>query len=97
MISFKTFFIKADGVYWLPRPTSWIGGWARNRWFNRIMKSKSKIASPEFWDTLQDSYDIMKLVEKDGIVLTLCEERAEFDGAGVYLMPSPSEEPKEQP
>ena len=76
----ETFFIKANGIYWLPRPTSWLGGWARSRWFNRAMKTQSKIVSPEFWDILQDSHDIMKLVEKDGIILTLYEEAAEFAG-----------------
>ena len=91
MTSYETFFIKANGFYWLPRPTSWLGGWARNRWFNRVMKSKSKIASYELWNSLRDSHDVMRLIEKDGIVLTLHEEQAEFDGAGTYLTWPPSE------
>ena len=60
------------------------------------MKSKSKIASPGFWNTLQNTHDVMRLVEKDGVVLTLCEERAEFDGAGTYLTWPPTEELKDQ-
>ena len=91
----ETLFIKADKIYYLPRPTSWLGGWARNLWFDRVMKSKSKIASPDFWNTLQDTHDVMKLIEKDGVVLTLCEERAEFDGAGTYLTWPPTEELKD--
>mgnify|MGYP003658904158 CR=1 FL=1 len=72
----ETLFIKADKIYYLPRPTSWLGGWARNLWFDRAMKSKSKIASPGVWNTL-------------------CEERAEFDGAGTYLTWPPTEELKD--
>ncbi len=66
----ETLFIEADGNYWLPKPSIWLGGWARTTWFNKHMNVESKIASHQIWGQLKHEHPLRKLVEKDGIFLT---------------------------
>jgi len=82
-----TRFIKANDTYWLPRPTSWLGGWARSIWFKRVMQTQDvHIASPDIWDQLIENHQVMVVSESDGTIdVSASHDRIEFDGAGVYL------------
>ena len=53
----------------VPRPTSWIGGWARHQWLKKYFGQKCSIASPEFWKVL---------IERHGQPKTLIEESGTF-------------------
>ena len=35
----------------VPRPTSFFGGWARHQWLKSYFKKECSIASPDFWET----------------------------------------------
>ena len=60
----ETSFIKDmnEDIY-LPRPTSWLSGWMRHKWFSHLTESSPSIASPDFWKQLSGMYTVMKLVE----------------------------------
>ena len=51
------------GTLYLPRPTSWIGGWARHMWFSHCMNKKPAIASPELYKELSERYGECQLIE----------------------------------
>ena len=53
----------------VPRPTSWLGGWARHQWLKSYFKQECSIASPEFWNVL---------VERHGEPKVLIEENGKF-------------------
>ena len=51
----------------VPRPTSWLGGWARHQWLKSYFKQECSIASPEFWNTLIERHgEPSILIEEDG-------------------------------
>ena len=51
----------------VPRPTSFFGGWARHQWLKRHFSQKCSIASPEFWKVLIERHgDPKVLIEEDG-------------------------------
>lgn len=60
----ETPFIKDmnEDIY-LPRPTSWLSGWMRHKWFSHLTESSPSIASPEYWSVLSKNNKIKKLVE----------------------------------
>lgn len=47
--------IERDGNLYVPRPTSWIGGWARHLFLERKLNRKVSIASPELWAELEST------------------------------------------
>jgi len=64
MIKRQTEYIEdAKGVVYLPRPTNWLSGWLRSRWFKHHTQANSVIASPDTWSTLQRLYIIRTLTE----------------------------------
>tara|TARA_R110000737_G_scaffold317012_2_gene327520 strand:+ start:756 stop:1049 length:294 start_codon:yes stop_codon:yes gene_type:complete len=64
-----TQFIKVSDKYWLSKPTSWCGGWARSIWFKRSMQTQNvHIASKDFWDQLAENHQVMVLSESDGVI-----------------------------
>jgi len=64
MIKRQTEYIEdAKGVVYLPRPTNWLSGWLRSRWFKHHTQASSVIASPDTWSTLQRLYIIRTLTE----------------------------------
>lgn len=67
----STQFVKdGRGVYYLPRPTSWLSGWARRRWFEQYIGA-AHIASPPMWEELVKKWSVFTLTEyEDGVVLT---------------------------
>lgn len=82
-----TRFIKANNAYWLPRPTSWMGGWARSIWFKRSMQTKDVyIAGEDTWDKLIEDHQVLVLSDCDGEVsVSTSNDTIEFDGAGAYI------------
>ena len=53
----------------VPRPTSFFGGWARHQWLKSYFKRECSIVNPEFWEVL---------IERHGRPKTLIEESGEF-------------------
>lgn len=58
-------FIRAEGRIWVPRPSSWLGGWARHSWLKRYFGESSplSIASPEQWVRLYNNNEVFVLSE----------------------------------
>lgn len=57
-----------DQLY-LPRPSSWIGGWARHLWFEHCVGEKPSIASPELYSELSSRFGECQLIEyKMGLI-----------------------------
>lgn len=54
---------------WVPRPTSFFGGWARHQWLKGYFKQECAIASPDTWAVL---------VERHGQPKILIEENENF-------------------
>ena len=55
------------GRVYFQRPTNWLSGWLRSRWFKHLTHQKSSIASPEYWKTLLRLYIVRTLTEyEDG-------------------------------
>ena len=52
------------GDYYVERPTSWIGGWARHLMLRRILTFKVTIASPDFWNLIEDESRVV-IVEQN--------------------------------
>jgi len=50
----QALFIKAEGRIWVPQPSSWLGGWARQRWLEQHFGKEAplSIASPDTWARL---------------------------------------------
>lgn len=67
----STLFVKdGGGRYYLPRPSSWLGGMARHAWFQHYV-GKATLASPGVWDRLVKEWGVFTLTEyEDGTVLT---------------------------
>jgi len=60
---------------WVPRPTSWLGGWARHQWLKKYFGQECSIASPEWWQVLTDRHGSPKtLIEEDGVYRVESEE-----------------------
>jgi len=60
-------FIKAEGRIWVPRPNSWLGGWARHGWLKRHFGKDAplSIACPETWaDLVVSGRPIRILIEE---------------------------------
>ena len=52
---------------YLPRPTGWLSGWMRHRWFQDKTGVTPSIASPDYWNSLRETYVTSRLVEyEDG-------------------------------
>ena len=61
-----------SGKLYLPRPSTWLGGWARHMWFERCVGKKPSIASPDLHDELKERFGECELVEyEDGIISVL--------------------------
>ena len=54
---------------YVPRPSSFFGGWARHSWLKDYFGQECSIASPDFWNTL---------IERHGEPSILIEEDGEF-------------------
>jgi len=53
---------------WVPRPTSWLGGWARHGWLKKHFNpTQLFIASPEGWARLCENNDVMILTEEEEV------------------------------
>ena len=51
----------------VPRPTSYFGGWARHQWLKKYFDQKCSIASPDFWKVLVKQHGKpKKLIEESG-------------------------------
>lgn len=51
---------------WVPRPTSFFGGWARHQWLKGYFKQECAIASPELWAVLIERHGVPKLIVEEG-------------------------------
>ena len=62
----RTSFIEAEGRIWVPRPSSWLGGWARHSWLKRHFGKDSplSIACPETWHRLASENAVKVLTEE---------------------------------
>ena len=61
-------FIEANGRVWVPRPTSWLGGWARHSWLKKYFgEGKLSIAPPETWEELKSDFGSKFLSEENGV------------------------------
>ena len=60
---------KSTRSIFVPRPTSYFGGWARHQWLKKYFEQECSIASPDFWKVL---------VERHGPPWVLIEEAGEF-------------------
>jgi hypothetical protein len=49
----------------VPRPTSFLGGWARHQWLKKYFGKECSIASPDFWDLLVERHGPPKLLIED--------------------------------
>ena len=60
----RTLFIKSEGRIWVPRPSSWLGGWARHSWLKRHFGKDAplSIACPETWADLVVSGQPVKIL-----------------------------------
>ena len=74
----KCLFVEVHGTtcvgdhirsIFVPRPTSFFGGWARHQWLKSYFKQECSIASPEFWETL---------IKRHGTPKVLIEEAGKF-------------------
>jgi hypothetical protein len=63
------------GNVYLPRPTNWLSGWLRSRWFKHTMGVNSRIASPEAWETLASLYVVRTLTEHQNGEIKIDEKR----------------------
>ena len=66
----ETLFIRTNdeiGSIFVPRPDSWIGGWARHEWLKKHFGRECSIASPALWLQLYQRHPIMRLIEEDGV------------------------------
>lgn len=61
-------FIRAEGRIWIPTPSSWLGGWARQRWLEDHFGNDAplSIASCESWGRLYHENDVYVLEEESG-------------------------------
>lgn len=64
----RCLFIKLnEETVYVPRPTSWLGGWARSIWLATYFgKGVARIASPSYWSQLETENTVMTLTEADG-------------------------------
>ena len=69
----QVLFIKAEGRIWIPRPSSWLGGWARHSWLKRHLGEDAplSIACPETWHRLATENTVKVWIEEKN---TLREE-----------------------
>ncbi len=52
----------------VPRPTSFFGGWARHQWLKKYFGQECSIASPDFWKVLVERHGLPKtLIEENGV------------------------------
>lgn len=66
--------IKGDReVIYLPRPTSWLGGWSRHLWVEEHLNVKPQIASPELWQTLMLTERVQVITEDADGSITIGE------------------------
>jgi len=61
-------FVEANGRVWVPRPTSWLGGWARHGWLKKHFgEGRVTIASPSTWKELKVVFGSKILSEENGV------------------------------
>ena len=76
MIKKQTEYIEdIKGTVYLPRPTNWLSGWLRSRWFKHHMGAYSSIASPDTWETLKTLYVVRTLTEYESGEIVINEKR----------------------
>ena len=51
---------------WVPRPTSFFGGWARHQWLKKYFNQECAIASPDTWAVLVERHGKPKLLVEEG-------------------------------
>ena len=51
---------------YVPRPSSFFGGWARHRWLKDYFGQECSIASPEFWKALIERHGDPKILVEEG-------------------------------
>ena len=70
----KCLFIEVHGFnctgdiihsIFVPRPTSFFGGWARHQWLKSYFQKECSIASPAFWKTLTERHGAPKMLIED--------------------------------
>jgi hypothetical protein len=58
-----------SGELYLPRPNSWISGWARHLWFQHCLGHKPSIAAPDFYSEIKKKHGECQLLEYEtGVV-----------------------------
>ena len=63
----ESYIEDVKGRVYFQRPTNWLSGWLRSRWFEHLTQQKSCIASPDYWETLLSLYIVRTLTEyEDG-------------------------------
>ena len=76
MIKRQTDYIEdIKGKVYLPRPTNWLSGWLRSRWFKHHMRVDSRIASQDTWETLKTLYVVRTLTEYESGEIVINEKR----------------------
>ena len=62
----RTLFIRErESIYYVPRPSSWLSGWARHLWFESHMGVKPNVASTALWAVLSERYAVRALSEDE--------------------------------
>ena len=63
----KCEFVRIGQNVYVPPPTSWLGGWARQSWLRRHFKEPDKllITSKDNWEELCSSEQVSLLVEEE--------------------------------
>jgi hypothetical protein len=57
-----SYVTDSDGVHWLPRPSSWMAGLLRHRWFEHHV-GPARVAAPDRWRALAAAHGVSTLVE----------------------------------
>ncbi len=64
-----TYIEDFTGNVYVPRPSNWLSGWLRSRWFQHLLKKKPRIAAPDYWEILSNLHITYVLKEyEDGRV-----------------------------
>ena len=76
----RTLFVcKHTGIYYVPRPSGWLAGWARHLWFEAHMGVKPNVASPALWAQLTERHAVRALLEDEEgrVEVRLCADDIE--------------------
>ena len=70
-----TYLEDLKGQAYLPRPSNWLAGWLRSRWFEHVTKKKPRIASPDRWEVLSSLHLVYILREHEDGRIEISEKR----------------------